>query len=82
MRGGFCPNSLCLSPVLVPDEGVAEGVSEGSSYLSQPNNPRKPQRNTFKNPSKTFQEGVKIDDALGFRGLKVSSRVRGSCSKK
>ena len=27
-------------------------------------------QNAFKNPSKTVQEGVEIDDALGFAGLK------------
>ena len=30
---------------------------------------RRALQNAFKNPSKTFQEGVGIDDALGFPGL-------------
>ena len=37
-------------------------VFEGPSYLLA--------ESAFTNPSKTFQEGVKIDDALGFLGLK------------
>ena len=36
----------------------------------QPKDASKPLQNAFKNPSKTFQEGVEIDDALGFPGLK------------
>ena len=41
--------------------------------------------NAFKNPSKTLQEGVEIDDALGFPaswGCEICSRVRGFCSRK
>ena len=49
-----------------------KGSLEGSSYLSQPKDPSKPLQNAFKNPSKTFQEGVVIDAALGFPGLKNS----------
>ena len=51
-------------------EGVSEWVFEGFSYLSQPNEPLKRLRSAFKNPSKTLHEGVEIDDALGFPGLK------------
>ena len=43
-------------------------IFEGSSSLSK--DPSKLLQNAFKNPSKTFQEGVEIDDALGFPGLK------------
>ena len=44
-----------------------------SEGLSQPKGPSKPLQNVFKNPSKTLQEGVEIDDALGFPGLKKSA---------
>ena len=55
-----------------PDpRSVAEGVSEG--FLKGPRTCL-----AFKNPSKTFQEGVEIDDAF----KKISSKVRGSCSRK
>ena len=37
----------------------------------QPKDPSKSLQNAFKNPSKTFQEGVEIDDVLClFPGLK------------
>ena len=42
------------------------------SRSSQPKDLSKPLQNTFKNPSKTFQQGVEIDDALGFPGSKKS----------
>ena len=61
--------------------GVSEGVSEGllkGPRTCQPKDPSKPRQNAFKNPPKTFQEGVEIDDSSGFPGLKISSRVRGS----
>ena len=63
-------------------EGVSEGFSEGFSEASPPKDPSNPLQNAFKNPSKTFQEGVETDDALGFLGLKISSRVQRSCSRK
>ena len=50
---------------------VSEGVSEGflkSPCTCQPKDPSKPLQNAFNNPLKTFQEGVGIDDALGFPG--------------
>ena len=54
-------------------EGVSEGVLKGrvgSLYLSQPKGPSQHPQNAFKSPSKAFHEGVEIDDALGFPGLK------------
>ena len=63
---------------------VSERVSEGfvmGPRTCQPKDPSKPLQNAFKNPSKTLQEGIKIDDASGFLVLKLSSRVRGSCSR-
>ena len=50
-------------------EGVSEGFLKGSRTF-QLKDGSKPLQNAFKNPSKTFQQGVEIDDALGFPGLK------------
>ena len=49
---------------------VSEGFLKGSLkgfFLSQPKDPSTPLQNAFKNPS---------------RGLEISSRVQGSCSRK
>ena len=46
---------------------VLEGVSRGPFKFKTPSN-----QNAFKNPSKTLQEGVEINDALGFPGLEKS----------
>ena len=54
-------------------EGVPEGVSEGSlkgPRTCQPKDPSKRLPNAFENPLKPFQEGVEIDEALGFLGHK------------
>ena len=54
-------------------EGVSERVSEWflkGFWRGQPKDPSKRLQNAFMNPSKTFQEGVEIDDALGFPGLR------------
>ena len=45
-----------------------EGVSEGFLKAFRRGQPRTLQ-NPFKTPSRTLQEGVEIDDALGFPGL-------------
>ena len=62
---------------LLHNPRIPEGFLKGSLKESltgpctcQPKDPSKPLQNAFKNPSKTFQEGVEIDDVLGFPGLK------------
>ena len=49
-------------------KGPLKGFLKGPC-TRQPKVPSKPLQNSFKNPSKTFQEGVEIDDAFGFSGL-------------
>ena len=44
-------------------KGVLEGLQKGSTE-----DPSKPLQSAFINPPKTLQEGVEIDDALGFPG--------------
>ena len=48
---------------------VSEGFLKGFRTC-QLKDPSKPLQNAFRNPPKTFQEGVKIDDALGVPELK------------
>ena len=75
---GFLKGSLKGS--LKGFEGFLKGFSKGFSKgprTYQPKNPSKPLQNAFKNPSKTFQEGVEIDDALGFPGLKNQFQAPG-----
>ena len=59
----------------LPDPGrVSEGFLEGSlkgfegSRAFKPKDPSKPLQHAFQEPFETFQEGVEIDDALGFPG--------------
>ena len=67
-----------ISATEPPDpRGVSEGFLKGSLKGSlkgprtcQPKDPSKPLQNAFKNPLKTFQEGVETDAALGFPGFK------------
>ena len=47
---------------------ISEGFLKGSLKWSLKGF-SKPLQNAFKNPSKTLQEGVEIDNALGFPGL-------------
>ena len=59
-------------------ERVSEGVSEGflrGPCTCQPKDPSKPLQSAFKNPSRALQEGVEIDDALGFP--KLSNQLQG-----
>ena len=49
-------------------EGVSEGFSKGFRRALERGS-RRILQNAFKNPSKTLQESVEIDDALGFPGL-------------
>ena len=66
-------------------EGVSEGVSEAflkGSFRVSEGVSRRTLPNPFKNPSKTLQEDVDIDDALGFPGLSNQLQVQGSCSRK
>ena len=60
-----------------PAEGFLKGSLKG--FKGSLKDPSKPFQNAFKNLRTTFQEGV---DALGFPGLKISSRVRGCCSRR
>ena len=66
-------------------KGFLKGALKGSRTC-QPKDPSKPLQDALKNPSKTFREGVEIDDALGVPGLKhqfqgsgapVAGNVRG-----
>ena len=47
---------------------VSQGVSEGFFKGPRTFVSRRSLQNVFKNRSKTLQEGVEIDDALGFPG--------------
>ena len=49
---------------------VSERVSEGFLKGPRPCLSRRTLQNAFKNPPKTFREGVETDDALGFPALK------------
>ena len=57
-----------LQNARTPEE-VSEGFLKGPRTC-QPKDPSKPLAERLQEPSKTFQEGVEIDDALGFLGLK------------
>ena len=52
-------------------ERVSEGVSKGLEGVSR-RTLQNALQNAFKNPLKTLQEGVKIDDAVGFPWLQKS----------
>ena len=60
-------------------------VVERALSTCQPKDPSKALQIAFRNPSKSFQEGIEIDDALGFPGLKNQFQgpgLQGSCSRK
>ena len=57
-------------------KGSSEGISEGFLKGSAEGPFKKPSKR--KSPSKTFQEGVEIDDALGFPGVLKSVPGSGS----
>ena len=82
--------SCCRSP---GPQKVSEGFWRGlwrvsQGFLNCPHTclSRRTLPNPFKTPSRTlrklFQEGVEIDDVLGFPGLKNQFQGPGSCSRK
>ena len=56
--------------LLLQNPRTPEGFLKGSLKGPRTCLSRRTLQNAFKNPSKTFQEGVEIDDALGFQALK------------